>query len=92
MQTSIKRCGLKFSLNRICLQNSLGGGGGGGAGPFLARSLLLLSNSKAPSNGKRYLLTSYNVDDVSERAPGDDENVMLMAQEAKQDFILHFTT
>ena len=51
------------------------------------------SNSKSPSKGKRYLLTSYKVNDVTERAPRDDNgNVMLMAQGAKQDFILHFAT
>ena len=51
------------------------------------------SNSKTPSKGKRYLLTSYNVNDVTERAPRDDNgNVTLMAQVAKQDFILHFAT
>ena len=55
--------------------------------------LLRLSNSKAPSKGMPYLLTSYNVDDVTERAPRDDNgNVTLMAQGAKQDFILHFAT
>ena len=54
---------------------------------------LRLSNSKAPSKGKRYLLRSYNINDVNERAPSDDNgNVMLMAQGAKQDFILHFST
>ena len=53
--------------------------------------LLHLSNSKAPSNGKRYLLTPYNVNDVIERSPRDDNgNVTLMAQGAKKDFILHF--
>ena len=57
------------------------------------KNILRLSNSKAPSKGKRYLLTSYNVDDVTERAPCDDNgNVTLMAQGAKQDFILHFAT
>ena len=55
--------------------------------------ILCLSNSKAPSQGKPYLLTSYNVEDFTERAPCDDNgNVMLMAQGAKQDFILHFAT
>ena len=55
--------------------------------------ILRLSNSKAPSNGKPYSLTSYDIDDVSECAPRDDNgNVPLMAQRAKQDFILHFTT
>ena len=42
-----------------------------------------LSNSKAPSKDKLYLLMSYNVNDVTERAPGDDYgNVTLMAQGA----------
>ena len=55
--------------------------------------ILRLSNSKAPSKGRHYLLTSYNVDDVTECAPRDDNgNVALMAQGAKQDFILHFAT
>ena len=54
-------------------------------------NILRLSNSKAPIKGKQYLLTSYNVNDVTERAPRDDNcNVALMAQGAKQDFILHF--
>ena len=53
--------------------------------------MLRLSNPKAPSKGKRYLLTSYNVDDVTERAPRDyNGNVTLMAQGAKQDFSLPF--
>ena len=57
----------------------------------LRTNTLRLSNLKAPSKGKRYLLTSYNVDDVTERAPRDDNgNVTLMAQGAKQDLILHF--
>ena len=44
-----------------------------------------------PSKDKRNLLTSYNVDDVTERAPHDDiGNMTLMAQGAKEDFILHF--
>ena len=39
-----------------------------------------LSNSKVPRKGKRYLLTSYNVYDVTERATRDDNgNVTLMA-------------
>ena len=54
---------------------------------------LSLSNSKAPSKGKCYLLMSYNVNDVTGGAPRDDiGNVILMAQGAKQDFILHFAT
>ena len=54
-------------------------------------NILLLSSSKAPSKAKRNLLTSYNVDDVTELAPRDDNgNVTLMTQGAKQDFILHF--
>ena len=56
-------------------------------------NILRLSNSKVPSKGKRYFLTSYNNNDVTECAPCDDNvNVMLMAQGAKQDFILHFAT
>ena len=56
-------------------------------------NILHISNSKTSSNGTRYLLTSYNVNDVTERAPRDDNgNVTLMAQGAKQDFILHFAT
>ena len=56
-------------------------------------NILCLSNSKAPSKGKRYLLTSYNVDDLTECAQCDDNgNVTLMAQGVKQDFILHFAT
>ena len=52
---------------------------------------LPLSNSKAPSKGKRYLLTSYNINDVTECAPRDDNgNVTLMTQGRLQDFILHF--
>ena len=55
-------------------------------------NILRLSNSKAPSNGKLNLLMSYNVD-ITERAPcGDNGNVTLMAQGAKQDFILRFAT
>ena len=54
-------------------------------------NILRPSNSKTPSKGKRYLLASYNINDVTEGAPcGDDGNVTLMAQVAKQDFILHF--
>ena len=54
---------------------------------------LRLSNSKAPSKDKRYLPTSYNVNDVTERSQRDDSgNVTLMAQGAKKDFILHFAT
>ena len=50
---------------------------------------LRLGNPKAPSKVKRYLLTSYNVNDVTERAPRDENgNVTLMAQGAKQEFIL----
>ena len=46
--------------------------------------ILPLSNLKAPSKGKRLLLTSYNVNDVTERATRDDNgNVTLMAQGAK---------
>ena len=54
---------------------------------------MLLSNSNAPIKGKRYIQTSYNVDDVIERAPRDDKgNVTLMAKSAKQEFILHIAT
>ena len=56
-------------------------------------NILRLSNSKPPSKDKRFLLTSYNVNDVTERAPRDDNgNVKLMTQGAKQHFILHFAT
>ena len=56
-------------------------------------NIVRLSSSKAPSKDKRYLLTSYKVYDVIEHAPRDDnDNESLMAQGAKQDFILHFTT
>ena len=52
---------------------------------------LCLSNLKEPSKGKRYLLTSYDLNDVTERAPRDDNgNVTLKAQGDRQDFILHF--
>ena len=50
-----------------------------------------LSNPKAPSKGKSYLLMSYNVNGVTERSPrGDNGNVRLMVQGAKLDFILYF--
>ena len=56
-------------------------------------NILRLSNSKPPSMDTRFLLTSYNVNDATERAPRDDNgNVTLMTQEAKQHFILHFAT
>ena len=56
-------------------------------------NLLRLSDSKVSNKGKRYLLTSYNINDVTERAPHDDNgNVTLMTQRAKLDFILHFAT
>ena len=52
-----------------------------------------LGNQKAPDKVKRYLLTSYNVNDVTERTPRDENgNVTLMAQGAKQEFILHIAT
>ena len=55
--------------------------------------ILRLDNSNSLSKDKRYLLTSYSVNDVTERAPRDDNgNVTLMAQGAQQDFILHFAT
>ena len=48
---------------------------------------------KAPSKVKRYLLTSYNVNDVTERAPRDENgNVKLMIHGAKPEFILHIAT
>ena len=53
-------------------------------------NILRLSNSKAPSKGKRYILTSYNVNDVTGCVSRDDnDNVTLLTQRAKQDFILH---
>ena len=56
-------------------------------------NILGLSNSKAPSKGKPYLMTSYNVNDMTECAPRDvNGDATLMAQGAKQDFILHFAT
>ena len=56
-------------------------------------NILRLSNQKAPSKVKHYLLTSYNVNDVTERAPRDENgNVTLVAQRAKQEFILHIAT
>ena len=56
-------------------------------------NILRLSTYKAPSKGKRYLLTSYNVNDVIKRASRDDYgNVTLKAQGAEQDFIFHFAT
>ena len=56
-------------------------------------NILRLSNPKAPSRGKRYLLTSYSVNDVTKPAPhGDNGNVTILAKGAKQDFILHFVT
>ena len=59
----------------------------------LRTNILRLGNPKAPSKVKRYLLTSYNVNDVTERAPRDENgNVTLMAQGAKQEFVLHIAT
>ena len=59
----------------------------------LRTNILRLGNQKAPGKVKRYLLTSYNVNDVTERAPRDENgNVTLMAQGAKQEFILHIAT
>ena len=56
-------------------------------------NILRRSNYKAQRKGKPYLLTSYNVNDVTECAPHEDNgNVTLMTQGAKQDFILHFAT
>ena len=55
--------------------------------------MLRLGNPKASSKVKRYLQTSYNVDDVTECAPRDENgNVALMAQGAKHKFILHIAT
>ena len=52
-----------------------------------------LRNLKALSKDKRYLLKSYNINDVTECAPIDDNgNVTLIAQGPKQDFILHFAS
>ena len=49
-------------------------------------NILRPSYSKTPSKGKRYLLTSYNVNDITEHAPRDvNGNVTLMAQVAKKD-------
>ena len=54
---------------------------------------LRLSSSKALSKGNRYLLTSYNVNNVTDCGPRDDNpNVTLIAQVVKQDCILHFAT
>ena len=56
-------------------------------------NILSLSNSKAPSKDTRYLLTSYTVNDVTERAPRDYKgNLTLMAWGVKQEFILHIAT
>ena len=42
MQTSLKRCGLKFSSRKDMSAKFHGGWGGrGGAGPFLAQSLII---------------------------------------------------
>ena len=52
-----------------------------------------LGNPKAPSKVKRCLLTSYNVNDIIECAPcAENGNVTLMAQGAKQEFILHIAS
>ena len=52
-----------------------------------------LGNPKAPSMVKRGLLTSYNVNDVTERPPrAENGNITLMAQGAKQEFIMHIAT
>ena len=46
-------------------------------------NILHISNSKAPRKDTRNLLTSHNVNDVTERTPRDDKgNVTLMAWEA----------
>ena len=60
---------------------------------ILRTNILGLSNSKAPSKGKHYVLTSYTVNDFTECAPYDDNgNETLMVQGAKQDFILQFAS
>ena len=47
----------------------------------------LVTQMHQASKGNLYLLTSYNVDDVIERAPRDDNDIVtLMAQGVKQDF------
>ena len=59
----------------------------------LRTNILRLGNPKSRSKVKRYLLTSYNVNDVTERAPRDKNgNVTLVAQGVKQEFILHIAT
>ena len=59
----------------------------------LRTNILRLGNQKAPGKVKHYLLTSYNVNDVTERAPRNENgNVKLMAQGAKQEFISHIAT
>ena len=51
--------------------------------------MLGLSNSKTPSKGKRYLLTYYNVNYVTQRAPRDDNgNVTLMEQRENYKFVI----
>ena len=46
-------------------------------------NILRLSNTKAPRKSKRYLLTSYNVDDVIERAARENDGyVTLLPQGA----------
>ena len=56
-------------------------------------NILRLGDPKAPSKVKRYLLMSYNVNDVTERAPRDENgNVTLVAQGAEEEFILHIST
>ena len=55
--------------------------------------MLRLGNPKAPSKVKRYLLALYYVNEVTEHAPRNENgNVTLMAQGAKQEFILHIAT
>ena len=47
----------------------------------------LVTQMHQASKGNIYLLTSYNVDNVTERAPRDDNDIVtLMAQGVKQDF------
>ena len=60
---------------------------------YLKDQYIAPDNQNAKGKVKRYLLTSYNVNDVIERAPRDENgNVTLMAQGAKQEFILHIAT
>ena len=56
-------------------------------------NILRIGNPKASIKVNRCLLTSYNVNDVTKRASrAENGNVTLMAQGAKQEFILHIAT